>query len=51
MIVVANQKINIGKYTALTVLANHGIKVILNGNYAIKHNKLMVFQCKQDQGQ
>lgn len=40
--VVADEKSNIGKYTAVTFLANQGVPVRLNGRYAIMHNKFMV---------
>lgn len=40
--VVADEKSNNGKYTAVTFLANRGVPVRLNGRYAIMHNKFMV---------
>jgi len=40
--VVADYKGNSDKYTAVNFLANHGIPVRLNGNYAIMHHKFMV---------
>lgn len=40
--IVADEKSNSGKYTATTYLANQGINVRLNNNYAIMHNKFMV---------
>jgi phosphatidylserine/phosphatidylglycerophosphate/cardiolipin synthase-like enzyme len=40
--VVADEKANRKKYTAVTFLANEGIPVRLNGNYAIHHNKFMI---------
>lgn len=40
--VVADEKSNNGKYTAVTFLANQGVPVRLNGRYAIMHNKFMV---------
>lgn len=40
--VVADEKGNTGKYTAVTFLANQGVPVRLNGRYAIMHNKFMV---------
>ena len=40
--VVADEKSNTGKYTAVTYLANQGVPVRLNGQYAIMHNKFMV---------
>lgn len=40
--VVADRKSNTGKYSATTFLANQGVPVRLNGNYAIFHHKFMV---------
>lgn len=40
--VVADEKSNTGKYTAVTYLANQGVPVRHNGRYAIMHNKFMV---------
>jgi len=40
--VVADQKANSGRYTAVNFLANHKVPVRLNGHYAILHNKFMV---------
>lgn len=40
--VVADKKANTGGYTAVTYLANQGVAVRLNGQYAIMHNKYMV---------
>lgn len=40
--VVADEKANQSKYTATRFLANQGIDVRLNGNYAIMHNKFIV---------
>jgi len=40
--VVADEKSNTDKYTAITFLANQGVSVRLNGRYAIMHNKFMV---------
>ena len=40
--VVADQKGNSGRYTAVNFLANHRIPVRLNGNYTIMHHKFMV---------
>lgn len=40
--VVADEKSNKGKYTATQFLANQGVDVRLNGNYAIMHNKFIV---------
>ena len=39
---VADEKSNSGKYTAVNFLANQGLPVRLNGNYAIMHHKFMV---------
>ncbi|WWO97013.1 MAG: phospholipase D family protein [Candidatus Dasytiphilus stammeri] len=43
--IVADHKAN-NKYTALTFLANHGISIRLNKNYAIMHNKFMIIDNK-----
>ncbi|TDN48088.1 phospholipase D family protein [Scandinavium goeteborgense] len=40
--VVADEKSNKNKYTAVTYLANHGIPVRLNNRYSIMHNKTIV---------
>ncbi len=40
--VVADEKSNSGRYSAATFLANQGVPVRLNGQYAIMHNKFMV---------
>lgn len=40
--VVADEKANRDRYSAVTFLANQGVPVRLNGNYAIMHNKFMV---------
>jgi len=40
--VVADQKGNSDKYTAVNFLANHNVPVRLNGRYAILHHKFMV---------
>ena len=40
--VVADQKGNSGRYTAVNFLANHKIPVRLNGRYAILHHKFIV---------
>jgi len=40
--VVADQKGNSGRYTAVNFLANHKVPVRLNGRYAILHHKFMV---------
>ena len=40
--VVADEKGNSGRYTAVNFLANHKIPVRLNGRYAILHHKFMV---------
>ncbi|HRG61625.1 MAG TPA: phospholipase D family protein [Burkholderiales bacterium] len=40
--VIADDKSNSGKYSAVTYLANNGIPVKLDGNYPIFHHKFMV---------
>lgn len=40
--VMADKKGNMAKYSSVTFLANKGVPVRLNGNYAIMHNKYMV---------
>lgn len=40
--VVADEKANSDRYTAVTYLANQGVPVRLNSRYAIMHNKFMV---------
>lgn len=40
--VVADKKGNSTRYTAVNFLANHGVAVRLNGQYAIMHHKFMV---------
>ena len=40
--VIADQKSNSGKYSAVTYLANNGVPVKLDGNYPIFHHKFMV---------
>ena len=40
--VIADQKSNSGKYSAVNYLANNGIPVKLDGNYPIFHHKFMV---------
>lgn len=40
--VVADEKANSGTYTAVTFLANKGVQVRINAQYAIMHNKFMV---------
>lgn len=40
--VVADEKANNSKYTAVTYLANQGVPVRLDSQYAIMHNKFMV---------
>lgn len=40
--VVADERDNSKQYSAVTFLANNGVPVRLNGNYAIHHNKFMV---------
>ena len=47
--VVADKKGNSSRYTAVTYLANHGIPVRLNGQYAIHHHKFMVVDAKHVQ--
>jgi phosphatidylserine/phosphatidylglycerophosphate/cardiolipin synthase-like enzyme len=47
--VVADQKGNSGKYTAVNFLANQRIPVRLNDNYAIMHHKFMVIDAKSVQ--
>eukprot|EP00659_Diplonema_papillatum_P003092 gene3092-4854_t len=42
VMVVADKKGNTAKYSAVTFLANEGVPVRLNGNYAIMHNKYIV---------
>lgn len=42
VMVVADEKDNVKKYSAVTFLANSGVAVRLNGNYAIHHHKFMV---------
>ena len=44
--VVADEKSNKGKYSAVTFLANQGLNVNLNGKYAIMHNKFIVVDNK-----
>ena len=44
--VVADEKANSGKYTAVNFLANQGVPVRLNGNYHIHHHKFMVIDGK-----
>ncbi|WWO96207.1 MAG: phospholipase D family protein [Candidatus Dasytiphilus stammeri] len=39
--IIADHKAN-NRYTALTFLANHGISIRLNNNYAIMHHKFMI---------
>lgn len=41
--VVADAKSNTGKYSAVTFLANQGVPVRVNSNYAIFHHKFIVF--------
>ena len=45
--VVADQKGNSGRYTAVNFLANQGVPVRLNGQYAIMHHKFMVIDGKR----
>ncbi len=40
--VIADQKSNLGRYSAVTYLANNGVDVKLDGNYPIFHHKFMV---------
>lgn len=40
--VMADEKANSDRYTAVTFLANQGVPVRLNSHYAIMHNKFMV---------
>jgi phosphatidylserine/phosphatidylglycerophosphate/cardiolipin synthase-like enzyme len=40
--VVADEKSNAGKYSVVTFLANQGVPVRVNGNYAIFHHKFIV---------
>jgi phosphatidylserine/phosphatidylglycerophosphate/cardiolipin synthase-like enzyme len=42
VMVVADDKGNRGRYSVITFLANHGVSVRLNSNYAIMHNKFMI---------
>ena len=44
--VVADEKANSDRYTAVTYLINRGVPVHLNGRYAIMHNKFMVIDGK-----
>ena len=47
VLVVADKKGNSAKYSAVTFLANKGVPVRLNGQYAIMHNKFMIID-RQD---
>lgn len=47
--VVADEKANRDRYTAVTYLINQGVPVRLNGRYAIMHNKFMVIDGKNVQ--
>ncbi|WP_265102044.1 phospholipase D-like domain-containing protein [Klebsiella pneumoniae] len=47
--VVADEKANSDRYTAVTYLINQGVPVHLNGRYAIMHNKFMVIDGKNVQ--
>lgn len=40
--IMVDEKANREKYSAATFLANQGVEVRTNGNYAIQHNKFMV---------
>jgi phosphatidylserine/phosphatidylglycerophosphate/cardiolipin synthase-like enzyme len=42
VMVVADEKANSRNYSAVTFLANNGVPVRLNGNYAIHHHKFLV---------
>ena len=44
--VVADQKANSGKYTAVTFLANQGVPVRANGRYPIFHHKFILVDGK-----
>ena len=46
---VADEKSSNGKYSAVTFLANQGVPVRTNGNYAICHHKFMVVDGKHVQ--
>ncbi|MCL1889238.1 MAG: phospholipase D family protein [Desulfovibrionaceae bacterium] len=43
VMLVADEKSNTERYSAVTFLANQGVPVRVNGNYAIFHHKFMVF--------
>ena len=47
--VVADAKSNSGKYSAVSFLANQGVPVWVNGNYAIFHHEFMVFDSRNVQ--
>ncbi len=44
--VIADEKSNSGKYSAITYLANNNVQVKLDGNYPIFHHKFMVIDGK-----
>lgn len=44
--VVADEKANSRRYTAVNFLANHNVPVRLNGNYSILHDKFMIIDGK-----
>ncbi|MDR3326020.1 MAG: phospholipase D family protein [Rhodospirillaceae bacterium] len=44
--IIADAKSNLGKYSSITFLANHGILVRTNAHYAIFHHKFMIFDDK-----
>jgi len=46
VLLVADQKSNIGKYSAAQFLANQDVPVRLNGNYPIHHHKFMIIDHK-----
>ena len=47
--VVADKRGNSSRYTAVTFLANQGVPVRLNGNYAIHHHKFMILDVRHVQ--
>jgi len=47
--VVVDKKDNSNEYSAVTFLANHGVPVRLNGEYAIHHHKFMVIDYRHIQ--
>lgn len=44
--VVADEKANSGKYTAITYLKNHKVPVRIDNRYAIMHNKFIIIDGK-----